>query len=196
MSRHPTPLESKSMKKIPTLFVRDPDDMSRILREVHPDCKWVADGEGMATRKYDGTCVMLDADGRWWARREVKPGKLAPSGFVEVALDDVTGKSVGWEPIDQSAFVKLWQLAMQNPDTGQPTPGTYELCGPQVNQNPEKFPAHVLVHHGVFELDAPRDYDELRTWLAAHDYEGIVWHHRDGRMAKIKRRDFKSDRGA
>jgi hypothetical protein len=41
----------------------------------------VLDGEGVATRKYDGTCVMFDGDG-WWARREVKPGKTAPAGFV------------------------------------------------------------------------------------------------------------------
>lgn len=184
------------MKKIPTLFVRDPDDMSRIRREVHPDCKWVADGEGVATRKYDGTCVMLDTEGRWWARREVKPGKQSPSGFVEIDHDDVTGKRVGWEPAEQSAFVKLLQdaLATHALELGEIEslkPGTYELCGPKVNQNPEKFPNHVLVPHGVFEFNAPRDYDELRTWLAAHDYEGIVWHHRDGRMAKIKRRDFK-----
>ncbi|MFF0155255.1 hypothetical protein [Micromonospora sp. NPDC005203] len=28
-------------------------------------------------------------------------------------------------------------------------------------------------------------------WLPAHPrYEGIVWHHPDGRRAKLKRRDF------
>lgn len=178
------------MQKIPTLFRRNPDDLRRLLQEVHPDCRWVLDGEGGPTRKYDGTCTMLDSDGRWWARREVKKGKAVPQEFQEVDFDPETGKAVGWEPIDQSPFVKAWQDAMQNAETGQPTPGTYELCGPKVNGNPEGFPQHVLIRHGVFKLDTPRDYAELESWLKAHDYEGIVWHHPDGRMAKIKKRDF------
>ncbi|MFF0467058.1 hypothetical protein ACFYPX_06380 [Micromonospora zamorensis] len=38
---------------------------------------------------------------------------------------------------------------------------------------------------------APLDHDGLRAWLLAHpDWEGVVWHHPDGRMAKLKRRDF------
>jgi hypothetical protein len=36
----------------------------------------------------------------------------------------------------------------------------------------------------------PRDFDGLREYLAGKDIEGIVWHHSDGRMAKIKLRDF------
>jgi hypothetical protein len=37
----------------------------------------------------------------------------------------------------------------------------------------------------------PRDLDGLRGWLLAHpQYEGIVWHHPDGRRAKLKHRDF------
>lgn len=178
------------MKKIPTLFVRDPDDMRRVLREVHPDCQWVIDGEGVPTRKYDGTCVMFDG-GSWWARREVKPGKSVPGGFVKVDYDETTGKMVGWEPIEQSPFAKIFISALDSRDLEA---GTYELCGPKVNGNPECFPAHTIVRHGQFELDAPRDYDGLRIWLAAHDYEGIVWHRKlgdpDTAMAKIKRRDF------
>ena len=72
------------MKKIPTVFRRDPDDMRHVTSEVHPDCQWVLDGEGTPTRKYDGTCVMFDGT-RWWARREVKPGKTAPNGFEAIS---------------------------------------------------------------------------------------------------------------
>jgi hypothetical protein len=43
--------------------------------------------------------------------------------------------------------------------------------------------------------DAPRMFEGLRTWLAENDVEGIVWHHPDGRMAKIKARDFGLKRG-
>lgn len=40
------------MKKIPTLFQRDPDDRAHVTRDVNPAAAWVLDGEGIATRKY------------------------------------------------------------------------------------------------------------------------------------------------
>lgn len=183
--------DDTAMRKIPTLFVRDPNDMRKVLHEVHPECQWVIDGEGEATRKYDGTCVLLDHDGIWFARREVKPGKTVPSGYVEVDTDPVTGKTVGWEPIDQSPFVKAWQEALGNPHERRAI-GTYELCGPKINGNPEGYSGHVLIRHGDADLldDAPRDFNGLVKYFADFPHEGIVWHHVDGRMTKIKRRDF------
>lgn len=48
-----------------------------------------------------------------------------------------------------------------------------------------------MVPHGRDVLpDAPRDYDGLKEFLADRCIEGIVWHHPDGRMVKIKARDF------
>jgi hypothetical protein len=182
------------VKKIPTLFRRDPDDMKHVLPEVNPECKWVLDGEGVATRKYDGTCVMLDDAGDWWARREVKPGKATPPGFVPIGTDGATGKTVGWEPIGQSAFARWFEQALDGVRAcfGATPPGTYELVGPKVNGNPEDAPFHLLVRHDAAQLlpDAPRDFEGLRAWLAGFEGEGIVWHHPDGRMAKLKRRDF------
>lgn len=177
------------MQKIPTLFARDfPANPRYVTRQLTPGCEWVMAGEGVATRKYDGTCVMYDG-ARWWARREVKPGRPAPQGFMESECDETTGKTVGWEPADQSGFAKyldeakgeeLWAAL------------TFELCGPKVNGNPEGYDHHVLVPHALAEVlkDVPRDFDGLATWLHAHPFEGIVFHHSDGRMAKIKARDF------
>jgi len=178
------------MKKIPTLFERDPEDRAHVTRDVNPAAAWVLDGHGTPTRKYDGTAVMLDEHDNWWARREVKPGKTPPPNFQAIDHDDTTGKTVGWEPIEQSPFVKFHTEALASTSTAQFSPGTFELVGPKIQGNPEQFAHHELVRHGVFVLDAPRDYDGLKTWLLAHDYEGIVWHHPDGRMAKLKRRDF------
>lgn len=180
------------MKKIPTLYVRDPDDRRWLLTDVTPGCEWVLEGEGRATRKYDGTCVALDEGGRWWARREVKPGKNAPDGWRELDHDETTGKRVGWEPVEQSAFAKFHAEAVDiTLEEGHFEVGTYELCGPKINGNPEDFKEHTLVPHGSVELDdVPLDYDDLRFWLHGHRYEGVVWHHPDGCMAKIKQRDF------
>jgi hypothetical protein len=182
------------VQKIPTLFLRDEQDRRYVTREPHPDAQWVLDGEGVPTRKYDGTCVMLDQYGIWWARREVKPGKPTPPGYRPISTDEVTGKTMGWEPIGQSSFAKAFDSAAPvSGDELPDEPGTYELVGPKVNGNPEGFEHHALIPHGRFELDSPgRTYDELASWLAAHSYEGIVWHHPDGvRYAKLKRRDIR-----
>jgi hypothetical protein len=194
------------VNKIPTLFRRSNEDRRYVLNEVNPGCEWVLAGEGTACRKYDGTCVMYDGE-RWWARREVKPGKKAPDGYVPLSTDEVTGKTVGWEPIEQSAFFKFLVEAGSNDygiadeyqfHGGKTRPGTYELIGPKVNGNPERTDSHLLIRHGyraAVDDDAVRglvrDFDSLAAWLAAHDWEGIVWHHPDGRMAKLKKRDFR-----
>lgn len=180
------------MLKIPTLFVRDHSvPRAPITRDVTPGCEWVLQGEGVSTRKYDGTCVMFD--GRdWWARREVKARKTPPPGWVRVERNVTTGKQVGWEPIAQSPFVRIHHEAVAA-RTGQTDwlRGTYELLGPKINGNPERGPIHWLQEHSMAErVDAPRDFDGLRDWLGAHPYEGVVWHRSDGRMAKIKARDF------
>lgn len=175
------------MRKIPTLFMRDPENMRYVTREQNADCAWVFMGEGTATRKWDGTCVMYDGQ-RWWARREVKADRPQPAGFVALGTDRATGKTVGWEPAEQSSFAKYLTEARAADIT---EPGTYELVGPKINGNPEGRDGHWLLPHGtVEEPDAPRDYDALAKWLAGYPGEGLVWHHPDGRMAKIKRRDF------
>lgn len=179
------------MKKIPTLFVRDSQDRAHVLPEVTPGCEWVLDGEGIATIKYDGTCTMFDGE-NWWARREVKPGKTPPPNWREVDSDEVTGKRVGWEPIEQSSYAKVFASAFKPSavHAGQ----TYELVGPKVNGNPHNFTEHTLLAHGADrETMAPRDFAGLREWMAIMrdaNIEGVVWHHPDGRRAKLKIRDF------
>lgn len=194
------------MRKIPTLFVRDFEDDPRYLtREVHPDCGWVfADTNVQATRKYDGTCFMRADDG-WWMRREVKPGKKPPEVFREIEHDPETGKTVGWGDANESGFMKYLAEALESPDgvadfwgaTSPVSGATYELVGPRVNGNPEGAEHHTLIRHGymsAIDQEAfgalPLDFDGLAAWLHAHRYEGIVWHHEDGRMAKLKRKDF------
>lgn len=181
------------MQKIPTLFMRNHLARPAVLTDTYnPACLWVARGEGVATRKYDGTCVLHEGAGVWLARREVKPGKDAPAGFIEVSRDTTTGKRVGWEPAEQSPFWRYLQEALGDGDPAAWPSGTYELLGPKINGNPERSPGHWLMSHSSAARldDAPRDFEGLRSYLAHLPHEGIVWHHPDGRMAKIKRRDF------
>lgn len=190
------------MQKIPTLFLRNPDDRRHVLRDLNPECEWVMDGFGIATRKYDGTCVTYDGTA-WWARREVKPGKTPPPDYRPLSTDATTGKTVGWEPIEQSAFAKYHAEAVRDaedaeyPEGYHPGPwpvGTYELIGPKINGNPEGAESHELVAHEYAERVDPnldcRSYDEIRAFLAERSWEGLVYHGPDGLMAKIKKRDF------
>lgn len=63
------------MKKIPSIFMRDfKGDPSRVTREQNPECAWVFAGEGVATRKYDGTACMVRA-GILYKRYDAKKGK-------------------------------------------------------------------------------------------------------------------------
>lgn len=178
------------MQKIPTLFLRDPDVNFRyVWCETHPDCQWVIDGEGAPTRKLDGTCVLLRGD-RVFKRREVKRGKPEPDGFELVETDAATGKSVGWVEVGDGPDDKWHREAVSNM-IGLIEDGTYELCGPKVQGNPEGYPVHTLVRHGAIGLDdVPRSFRALSGWLHDRLYEGVVWHHPDGRMAKIKKKDF------
>lgn len=192
------------MQKIPSLFVRNFSGPQRVItQEVTPGCEWVLRGEGRPTRKVDGTaCLVRDGclykrydrkitkqarkRGGPWNKKDFKP---APDGFTpcEPEPDLVTGHWPGWLPVTGQ---DKWHVEAF--DNGRPwADGTYELVGPKIQGNPYSMQRHALVLHGFDELDdVPNDFAGIRDYLNQHDIEGIVWHHHDGRMAKIKRRDF------
>ncbi len=176
------------MRKIPTIFRRNAENMRLVTDEINPQCQWVFNGEGIATRKYDGTCVLIK-DGEYFKRREVKKGKPTPVDFVEVEHDQVTGKKVGWVPVDPTNPSDKYHIEALQSDIKD---GTYELLGPKIQGNPENMPVHVLyLHEDAWEYDdVPRSSEGLKNWLKYRDIEGLVFHHEDGRMAKIKKKDF------
>lgn len=178
------------MKKIPTIFERDWNgDKSRVLNVQTPECAWVFAGEGVATVKYDGTCCLVK-DGRLYKRREIKDATIAtPEGFLPVDADETTGNVVGWVPVSDTDPADRWHREAFG---GWEPDGTYELLGPKIQGNSENFPEPMLMRHGSTYWDSPipRTFDGLREFLAPLDMEGIVFHHPDGRMAKIKKRDF------
>jgi len=183
------------MKKIPTLFVRDIENGGKITKDTNPEADWVVAGEGVATRKYDGTCVLIE-NNRMFKRYEVRKGGTPPYGFIPANdIDPNTGKQQGWVEVGSGNEDKYHReaLATGNPDDARLRDGTYELVGPKVQGNPEKYEKHTLVRHADAEQypDFPRDFEGIRDRLASMEIEGIVWHHPDGRMAKIKKRDFK-----
>lgn len=175
------------MKKIKTLFRRDfAQKGAPILNEYEV----ILPEDAIATRKYDGTAIKI-SHGRVWQRYDAKHGKLPPEGFEPCEIGpDLDGHWPGWLPVNFRSNETKW-LRDAIPGNATLPDGTYELCGPHVNGNPERFGLHVLVPHGKDVLEnVPRTFESLCEYLRWRDIEGIVWWHNGEPIAKIKRRDF------
>jgi len=197
-------ITEKVMRKIISLFQRNYDGDRLVRNEVVPGAEWVLAGEGKATRKWDGTCCLYRT-GELFKRYEVKPGGTPPAGFSPAnEVDENTGKQQGWLFVSDLPENR-WHLEglanLMERYNGKPPEGTYELIGPKVQGNPEGFSKHVLIPHGSQAgtdlvdgdgglVGVVLTFDGIRDYLATHDMEGIVWHHPDGRMVKIKGKDF------
>lgn len=220
------------MRKMPTVFVRDYEQvitsfdahsvsetsngiemaMSNIkskkgrylaFDQVNPGCEWVLAGEGVATRKWDGTCVLIQ-NGEVYKRYDARAGKTPPPEFMPAqdVADPITGHWPGWVPlavypdkwIEEAANWLRNGAATCGCDINYFVDGTYEAVGPKINGNRDKIEAHRLMRHGGYIISSltkmPLTFDVIRKFLEEYDMEGVVFHHQDGRMAKIKRSDF------
>lgn len=185
----------QAMEKIPTIFERD--DHFRVIDKPRDECAWVIDGEGVGTEKLDGTNIRLTIRSGRVVRVEKRrnPSKLQKKqGIVD-----------GWyvDALDGAAEDRWIMEAAANTDVSTWPDGEHscEALGPRIQGNPLGLDEHRCVPFNL-EVPAydqvPRDYDGLRDFLAALDSrfapgslaEGIVFHHPDGRRAKIKRKDF------
>lgn len=181
------------MKKISTLFKKDPKDLGRVINEINPENNWVILGKGIATRKFDGTASAI-INGEIYKRYDVKKGRNVPNGAIPCQeADIITGHHPHWlkcertKPEDKYFFEAFDKL--ENKENG-----TYELCGEKLQGNPEKIQGHKLIKHGSETLFLTSyDFDYLKEYLSnpLNDVEGIVFHHiSDGRMCKLRKSDF------
>ncbi len=182
------------MQKIISLFQRNYDGDRLVRDEIVPGAEWVAAGEGQPTQKFDGTCCLIRG-GKLFKRYEVKRGKKPPAGFEAACEPDAkTGKQQGWIAVGDGPEDRWHREAFERGVNSHGLPlrdGTCELIGPKIQGNPERQDTHVLTPHGaVMLIDVPRTFAGIREYLASRNIEGIVWHHEDGRMVKIKAKDF------
>lgn len=178
------------MRKIISLFQRDYEGKRLVRDEIVPGADWVCIGEGVATRKWDGTSCMVRG-GKLYKRYDAKRDKTPPENFIPAQdPDEKTGHWPGWVLVGDGPEDKYHREAFDN----MPEPladGTYELVGPKIQGNPEELKSHTLIRHGQDVIpDVPRSFQGLKDFLKERSIEGIVWHHPDGRMVKIKKRDF------
>jgi hypothetical protein len=172
------------MKKIPSLFSRDVANPRILSDAYHTLAEWVVRGEGIATRKLDGTAVLVRTN-ELFARYDAKHGKTPPVDFIPAQDPDPnTGHRPGWVPATRPE--DKWIRAAADHMRTHPSPfcidgviadGTYEACGPKIAGNPERFDAHVLIKHGTWLLSehVPRDKAGLVSYFSEHDIEGVVW---------------------
>jgi hypothetical protein len=189
------------MEKIPTIF--DRGDAFKVVDQPRKGCEWVFAGEGLATEKIDGTNVRLTVRAGRVVRVEKRrnPSKLQKQqGIIDGWYVDADehGKEDKWiyEAV-RGTDVQGW------PDGEH----SVEALGPSIQGNPLGLPNHLCVPFNleipVYD-DVPRSYDGLKRFLETldsrfapgHLAEGIVFHHPDGRRAKIKRKDFAGGRAA
>ncbi|PXY42738.1 hypothetical protein DMB65_01580 [Flavobacterium cheongpyeongense] len=181
------------MKKISTLFAKDPKNLARVVNKINAENAWVINGEAIATRKFDGTAVAI-IEGELFKRFDAKKGRKIPSGAIPCQEADlISGHHPHWlkcdrtKSEDQFFFEGFDNLVIK-------TDGTYELCGPKVQGNPERLVTHQLVKHGseIIDLESVA-FEDLKAFLMSDetDMEGIVFHHKlDGRMCKLRKSDF------
>ncbi len=183
------------MEKIPTIFVRG--DRGKVTDECADHCAWVLAGEGDATEKLDGTNVRLTIRNGMLLRIEKRrnPTKVQKElgikdpWYIEASEGDPANKWI----VD----------AAQNTKVGSWPDGEHscEAIGPKLQGNPLGLEVNVCVPFNISIpkfRDVGRTYEGMRYFLAdaqslyspGHLAEGIVFHHKDGRRAKIKRKDF------
>jgi len=178
------------MKKIKSLFERNYDGDGLVRNEVVAGSEWVINGEGVPTRKFDGTCCKVES-GILYKRYDAKKLRTPPDGFIPAQdYDPITDHMPGWVAVSESEPSDKWHVKAFLEMPGLPD-GTYELCGEKIQKNPERVIGYVLIPHGKEILDGcPRDYDGIKAYLVDKDIEGVVWHRDNGDMVKIKKTDF------
>lgn len=178
------------MKKIPSIRPNDLNNTGQYnTKSFREDIRWVfADSENiLITRKFDGTCCLIE-NGILFKRYDAQKGKIPPIGFRPCQEPDIkTGHWPGWILVDKSLKENAIYFESSLPEID----GTYELCGPKVNNNPEKFDIHTYVKHGEEHIVHFKfKLNWILNFLRDNDIEGVVIVHSDGRMAKITQKNF------
>jgi len=187
------------MRKIKSLFKRifEETHVVKVTEEIQEGCEWVIAGEGIATRKYDGTCCLIE-DGILYKRFDYKPGRKLPKGAIpcQDEADAITGHFPHWVKCQKDNPDDKWHIKafekLVNPQNG-----TYELCGAHFQKNIDHLvdDGDILIKHGETILEVERTFDGIKTFLSENVIEGIVFHRKNGDMCKIKRSDFGLDWG-
>ncbi len=186
------------MRKILTIFDRNWETNRKVNSNLIVDFKF---DEAVATEKLDGMNIRLTIRNEAVVRVEKRrnPSKLQKQkGITEPWYLDA----------DESSTQDKWIFdAVKNTDFSKVIDGEWsaEAIGKNIQGNPLGLENNQVF---LFSLpswkerlilkDVPTTFEELKTYLMTQKsiigndafIEGIVWHHPNGDMVKIKRKDF------
>lgn len=178
------------MQKIPTLFLRDPNNMKRVTTDINPEAAWLLETKATPTIKRDGTNILIviqngylfEVQKRRNPTREEKAQGQEP-GYVPTSRND---------PQDQHIYAAVDATDFSNWPDGD---WSCEALGPKIQGGVESNVPCIEPFSWCPEIiteDIPITYGAIKAYLETHEIEGIVWHDmedRNCRMCKIKRRD-------
>lgn len=185
------------MEKIPTIFERDWNGNRGVVDKLVVDFDF---NEAIATEKLDGTNVRVTIRNGISVRLEKRrnPDKIQKhKGIEEPWYVDAFEN----DPADKWIFD-----ALKNTELTQLPDGEWsgEALGKNIQGNPLNLDNNVIIFFSLGQappLDpVPTDFNELKEWLPKQKtrlengdgfIEGIVWHGKNGKMVKIKTKDFK-----
>lgn len=186
------------MRKIKTIFDRNWDTNRKVNSTIAVDFNF---DEAIATEKLDGMNIRVTIRNGTLVRLEKRrnPSKVQKqNGITEPWYVDA----------NESASQDKWLFdATQNTDFSEVPDGEWsaEAIGKNIQGNPLLLENNRVF---IFSLpdwkeriilkDVPCHFDELKEYLDKQKslignnapIEGIVWHHPNGDMVKIKRKDF------
>ncbi|MEP6756808.1 MAG: hypothetical protein ABJA67_14985 [Chthonomonadales bacterium] len=184
------------MNKILTIFERDWDGNRKVI-DRYSDCVTAELlSECIATEKVDGTNVRLTVRNHTLVRLE----KRRNPSKIEKAKGIVEPWYVDGDELDQSDKW-IWDAA-RNTDLSDIPDGEWsgEANGQNIQGNPLNMVGNRVMLFSLGKApamgDVPIDFEGLKQYFpreslyGSGDMEGIVWHHADGRMFKIKAKDF------
>ena len=107
--------------------------------------------------------------------------------------DPITGHWPHWVPVTAEPAFK-WHMAAYN-NTTSVHDATYEAIGPHFQGNPYKLDKDILIEHGatvITDLPKPLTKESLEAYFRSHpSMEGIVFYGENGKMAKLRLKDYK-----
>ncbi len=198
------------MKKMKTLFVIDREKQLAI-NEINSGCEWIFDKGVTASVKFEGTAAMF-LNGKLFKRwdrklkkkfQRIKSRQGSDFKFKEFMLKDIPEGAIAcqedfdpvtfhqpfWVEVTEDKADQYFNEALSCSEVveGQ----TYELIGEKIQGNFYEIQGHKLVAHGSLIADITDfSFESIKKWLKGNNQEGLVFKHPDGRMCKIRRKDF------
>ena len=199
------------MKKIPTIFPKDPTDLGQVTDGV------LMPGIEHFKIKIDGTACMIK-DGKPFCRFDAKLFKRKKGKVIHYTMEEVISKLphgaiACQKPDEKSGHFPHW-IPVLDTDPGQKyilegflnlgdtlIDGTYECVGPKLQGNPHGEDKHLWIPHfndklklfHLFRIHTEnKPFEFLKDFLKDFKYEGLVAYDSNNLpIGKIRRSDFK-----